>query len=59
MNGKLWIRAMVLVLAFSSMAFAQDDIPDYDPNVPIDGGIGLLVAAGALFGIKKLKDKSK
>ena len=29
------------------------------PCIPIDGGIGLLLAAGALFGIKKTIDLSK
>jgi len=29
------------------------------PCVPIDGGIGLLLAAGALYGVKKVYQNSK
>ncbi len=33
--------------------------PCWDPEcIPIDGGLGFLIAAGALFGIRKLKGKS-
>lgn len=31
--------------------------PPPPPGVPIDGGIGLLLALGAGYGIKKLKEK--
>ena len=30
-----------------------------DPDAPIDGGIGLLLAAGVGYGIKKANDKRK
>ncbi|MFY7898857.1 MAG: PID-CTERM protein-sorting domain-containing protein [Chitinophagaceae bacterium] len=30
-----------------------------DPDVPIDGGLSLLVAAGVGYGAKKLKEKRK
>ncbi len=33
--------------------------PCWDPQcVPVDGGLGFLIAAGALFGIRKLKGKA-
>jgi hypothetical protein len=32
--------------------------PSPDP-VPIDGGLGLLAAAGGAYAIKKLKDRKK
>lgn len=35
---------------------AQIGDPGDDPDAPIDGGIGLLVAAGVGYGIKKAKD---
>lgn len=52
---------MVIVLLTSTTAiFAQDTggptLPD-DPEVPIDGGISLLVAAGIGYGAKKMRDK--
>ncbi len=30
-----------------------------NPNVPIDGGLSLLLAAGAGYGVKKINDKRK
>ncbi|WP_343533423.1 hypothetical protein [Pedobacter sp.] len=35
----------------------NDDITDYP--VPIDGGVGILVAAGVAYGMKKVYDKRK
>jgi hypothetical protein len=29
------------------------------PATPIDGGLSLLLAAGGIYGIKKLKDRNK
>ncbi|WP_162796041.1 PID-CTERM protein-sorting domain-containing protein [Pedobacter nanyangensis] len=37
---------------------ALDDC-DPDNDVPIDGGAGILVAAGVAYGIKKVYDKRK
>lgn len=43
----------------------EDDLPmspvdpDGDPDAPIDGGIGLLVAAGVGYGIKKYRDHKR
>ncbi|WP_421879615.1 PID-CTERM protein-sorting domain-containing protein [Marinoscillum sp.] len=31
--------------------------PSAPPATPIDGGLGLLLAGGAAYGIKKLKEK--
>lgn len=33
--------------------------PDDDPDLPIDGGVSLLVAAGVGYGIKKYRDEQK
>jgi hypothetical protein len=30
--------------------------PGIDPNVPIDGGLSILIAAGVGIGVKKIKD---
>ena len=34
--------------------------PCWDPEcIPIDGGIGFLIAAGAVLGVKKIRDHKK
>ena len=34
--------------------------PCWDPDcVPIDGGVGFLIAAGAMLGVKKIRDYKK
>lgn len=33
--------------------------PPPPPATPIDGGLSLLVAAGGLYGIKKIRDRRK
>ena len=55
------------LLFFSINSFAQGPSdpgfpgdPGPDPDAPIDGGIVLLMAAGVLYGIKKVKaEKAK
>lgn len=40
-----------------------DDPPPFDPNspdpIPVDGGVSLLLAAGAAYGVKKVRDMRK
>lgn len=53
---------MVILAAISAGVcflpmFAQAQGPD--PDVPIDGGLSLLLAAGVGYGIKKIRDKRK
>lgn len=49
----LTIITFFAVLCFLPMpAHAQGD----DPDVPIDGGLSLLLAAGVGYGIKKVKE---
>ncbi|MFN4298906.1 MAG: PID-CTERM protein-sorting domain-containing protein [Thermaurantimonas sp.] len=45
----VWIATIVAPVAL----YAQPDPPG--GPVPIDGGIGLLIAAGAAYGAKKMK----
>lgn len=52
--------AIVTIMSLPVAAFAQgpgfdDDVED----VPVDGGVSLLVAAGVGYGAKKLKDARK
>ena len=49
---------LLLVLLLPIIVFAQGGPPD--PNdVPIDGGISVLLAAGAAYGVKKYRDHKK
>ena len=49
---------LLLSLCISSIAMAQPD-PGGDVDVPIDGGLSLLIAAGAGYGAKQLRKKKK
>jgi len=42
-----------------SLAMAQPGLPSAPSQAPIDGGLGLLAAAGGAYAYKKLKSKSK
>ena len=58
MNNILKISGLVLVLMTVVLpaAMAQPPAP---PATPIDGGLSLLLAAGGIYGLKKLNDKRK
>ena len=47
---------LLIVLSNTAMALGDDPgLPGGDPDVPLDGGISLLLAAGAVYGIKKIR----
>jgi hypothetical protein len=47
------------VLIFPLLSYAQGNGGGTDPDVPVDGGVGFLLAAGAGYALKKLKDKNE
>lgn len=49
---------IILFLASFQVALAQDDFPDDVEDIPIDGGISILLAAGAAYGAKKIQEHS-
>ena len=52
------IAAAVLILP--DLAYAQPPPPPSKPTqTPIDGGLGLLAAAGGAYAVKKLRDRKK
>jgi hypothetical protein len=54
------MKKILLALMFISSinAFSQADDPaDGDGTVPLDGGISLLLAAGAAYGINRMGSK--
>jgi hypothetical protein len=57
----LSIVTIVLFIAVPTLLHAQDGVPDPggDPDVPIDGGLSLLLAAGVGYVAKKGYDARK
>jgi hypothetical protein len=49
------IIVMLAVLCLPTLLHAEPGFPDDVDEVPIDGGLSLLVAAGVGYGIKKVK----
>lgn len=47
----------VLLLTFSLNGFSQDDPADGDAQVPVDGGLSLLLASGAAYGVGRLRSR--
>ncbi|MEQ9265273.1 MAG: hypothetical protein RLN81_08640 [Balneolaceae bacterium] len=46
-------------LLITSLTFAQPGLPGDPAQAPIDGGLGLLAAAGGAYALKKLREKRK
>ena len=54
------LALMVVMLAIGAQAQSPDPWDDADSaDVPLDGGLSLLVAAGAGYGVKKYRDSRK
>ena len=52
--------AFVCILVMSVVVLAQPPgLPSTPSQAPIDGGLGLLAAAGGAYALKKLRDKKK
>jgi hypothetical protein len=49
----------IAALILPSLVHAQPVFDDDVNDVPIDGGLSLLVAAGVGYGAKKMRDKKK
>lgn len=50
---------LTLLALLPALCVAQLGDPAVDPDAPIDGGVGVLIAAGVGYGIKKYKDSTK
>ena len=54
------VLLLLMVLLLPALLMAQPLDGPGDPNdVPIDGGLSLLLAAGAAYGVKKYRDNKK
>lgn len=53
---KYLLIILLMLSSTLSMAVQADDpgLPGGDPDLPVDGGITLLLIAGAIYGIKKI-----
>ena len=54
-SGGILLVGFGILLSLSVFAQPPGD-PGDDPDIPIDVGISLLIAAGALYGSKKIYD---
>jgi hypothetical protein len=54
------LAVVLCLLILPDLSFSQPPPPPGKPTqTPIDGGLGLLAAAGGAYAIKKLRDKKK
>ena len=58
-SSTIQIIAILAILFLPSLVHAQPGFGDDVNDVPIDGGLSLLVAAGVGYGAKKIKEKRK
>ena len=60
-SGKYYLlelaAAVIIIVCLPCLVQAQD--PGPGPDVPIDGGLSLLIAAGVGYGIKKYRNERK
>lgn len=50
---------LTIILITSAVVAAQPGLPGDPAQAPIDGGLGLLAAAGGVYAWKKLRNKSE
>ena len=54
---RLLLSISVIVALGTTIMFSQPSLPSNPDQAPIDGGLGLLAAAGGAYAYKKLKGK--
>ena len=54
---KFSFALMTIMIAAMEVVIGQPSLPSNPPQAPIDGGLGLLAAAGGAYAYKKLKGK--
>ena len=57
MMKRLVLNIAVIVALGTGVMYGQPSLPSNPPQAPIDGGLGLLAAAGGAYAYKKLKGK--
>jgi hypothetical protein len=51
------LLVMIIALLLPTIVHADPTDPGSDPDVPIDGGLSILIAAGVGYGINELRKK--
>ena len=59
MNTRLLFTLMMMAAFVADIAMAQPGLPSAPTQAPIDGGLGILAAAGGAYALKKLRDHRK
>ena len=57
MIKKFSFALMTIMIAAMEVVMSQPSLPSNPDQAPIDGGLGLLAAAGGAYAYKKLKGK--
>lgn len=55
----IFFAILIIAPIFTESLIAQPPPPPTPEPIPIDGGLGFLLAAGMAYGAKKLNDKRK
>lgn len=50
---------LIVFICLPSLVQAQPNCPNPDIPCPIDGGLSFLIAAGVVYGVKKVRDSRK
>jgi hypothetical protein len=56
---RLILNIAVIIALGTGVMYGQPSLPSNPPQAPIDGGLGLLAAAGGAYAYKKLKGKQE
>ena len=55
----LWILILLIILNTPEVSAQPPGMPSAPSQAPIDGGLGILAAAGGLYALKKLKSRKE
>ncbi len=47
---------LCIIVGSATAQYGDPGLPGGDPDVPLDGGVTLLLIAGACYGIKKIRE---
>ena len=59
MKNLLTLITLFILTILPALIMAQPGLPGGPDQTPIDGGLGILAAAGGAYAIKKLRDRKK